>query len=92
MGAIIKEFYLNPAQFNKWAHQNQIEYTEHYVEGVLLDSFVVFTKHGMAAIYEHYRSPWVSDYRVEFQREGKLEEGRDYVALWHNWYKFEDEQ
>ena len=90
MGAKIKEFYLNPCHYNKWAHQNQVEYTGHCVEGVLLDNFVVITKHGMAAIYEHYVNPNKSNYRIEFQREGKLEEGGDYIALWHNWYLFED--
>ena len=92
MGAQLKEFYLNPLQFNKWAHQNDVEYTGACIDGVLLDNFVVITKHGMAAIYEHYVNPNMSNYRVVFQRRGKLEEGRDYIALWHNWYKFEDRE
>ena len=92
MGAPIKEFYLNPTHFNKWAHQNEVSYTGVFIEGCLLDNFVVKTKHGMAAVYEHYVNPNISDYRVEFQRTGKLEEGTGFINLWHNWYLFEDRE
>ena len=85
----IKEFYLNPANFNKWAHQNAVEYTGDFVDGCLLDNFVVFTKHGIAAIYEHYVNPWQSNYRVEFIRTPKTEEPGWTQKLFSRWYEFE---
>jgi len=85
----IKEFYLNPTQFDKWSHQNDIEYTGDFVDGVLLDNFVVFTKHGVAAIYEHYVNCWQSDYRVEFLRCHKNDEPGWTQAIFNRWYAFE---
>lgn len=46
-------FYLNAGALGRWMHQNKALYTGAYVEGVLIDSFVVETKRGVAAIYEH---------------------------------------
>lgn len=47
-----KEFGISPKYFEKWFSQNQGEYTGDFVEGVLLDSFVIATKRGFAAVYE----------------------------------------
>lgn len=47
-------FYLNASALSRWMHQNKAQCTGAYVEGVLVDSFVVETKRGVAAIYEHY--------------------------------------
>lgn len=86
----IKEFYLSPTDFNKWAHQNEVEYTGDFVDGVLLDNFVVFTKHGIAAVYEHYINPWQSDYRVEFVRCHKDSYSGWTRPVLNKWYEFED--
>ena len=59
---------IQPSFLNKWLHQNKAECTGDCVEGCLLDNFVVATKRGYAAIYEHYVNAWESDYRVEFEK------------------------
>ena len=59
-------FYLNAGALGRWMYQNKAQHTGAYVEGVLVDSFVVETKRGVAAIYEHYLNEWTSNYYVEF--------------------------
>lgn len=66
----------------KWLHQNKAKCVGDFVEGCLLDNFVVMTKRGFAAIYEHYVNPNASDYRVEFQA-GPAQD------VFRNWYAFE---
>lgn len=63
----ITSFYLDPADLEKWMYQNKAVYTGDFVEGCLLDNFMVQTKRGHAAIYEHYLNPNSSDYLVYFQ-------------------------
>ena len=78
-------FRINPgAAFEKWMYQNGAEYAGDYVEGSLLDNFVVSTRRGFAAVYENYVSEWASDYYVEFQ-PGAAQD------VFSNWYKFEKE-
>lgn len=76
-------FYIDPQNIEKWLHQNEAEYTGDFVDGCLLDSFVVWTKNGVAAVYEHYLNEWSSDYLIEFER-GSADE------VWTNWYLFAD--
>lgn len=76
-------FYLNPATLDKWLHQNAAAYTGDYIEGVLLDNFIVSTRRGYAAIYESYINPNMSRYYVEFQ-PGPASE------VFANWYQFEE--
>ena len=76
-------FRLDPGQaFEKWARQNGAEYTGDYIDGCLLDNFVMATRRGYAAFYEHYVNEWTSDYYVEFQ-PGPAQ------AVFVNWYEFE---
>lgn len=63
----ITTFLLAPAELEKWMHQNKAIYTGDFVEGCLLDNFIVQTKRGHAAIMEHYLNPNSSDYIVYFQ-------------------------
>ena len=78
-------FRLEPGPaFHKWAHQNGAEYTGDYVEGCLLDSFVMSTRRGFAVFYENYVNEWTSDYYVEFQ-PGAAQN------IFSNWYEFEKE-
>lgn len=79
----IKRFTIAPENLEKWMHQNEAEYTGDFVEGCLLDNFVVATKNGFAAVYEHYLNAWMSDYFIEFQRG----EARD---VFNRWYDFEE--
>ena len=51
------EFDIDPKYFGKWFHQNEAKYTGDFVEGVLLDNFVIATKRGFAAIYEKPLNP-----------------------------------
>ena len=77
-------FRLNPGrEFDRWMHQNGADYTGDFVEGVLQDSFVVFTRRGFAAVYENYVNSWSSDYYIEFQ-PGAAQD------VFSKWYKFED--
>lgn len=62
----MKKFLLNDPE--KWMHQNQAETTGDFVEGCLLDNFIVQCKHGVAALYEHYCNCWSSCYEVHFAR------------------------
>lgn len=79
----VTTFYLSPAAFDCWMHQNHAIYSGEYVSGCLLDNFVVCTKRGYAAIYEHYLNTNSSDYLVEFQPGA----AQDVFAAW---YKFEE--
>lgn len=65
---MVREFFIYPGFLDTWLHQNKAECTGDYYEGVLLDNFVVRTKNGIAAIYEHYVNPNKSDYLVKFER------------------------
>ena len=76
-------FRLDPGPaFHKWAHQNSAEYTGEYIEGCLLDNFIMSTPRGYAAFYERYVNAWTSEYYVEFQA-GPAQ------AVFSNWYEFE---
>ena len=41
----------------KWMHQNGAKFTEWYVEGVLLDSYMLECRRGWCAVYERYATP-----------------------------------
>ena len=65
----------------KWLKQNDAEIIE-TVEGVLLDSYLVSCKNGMAAVYEHYATPNSSNYYVEFSRGTEVEtDWYEYVSI-----------
>ena len=75
-------FYIDAKNLEKWMRQNEAEYTGNFVDGCLLDNFLVWTKNGVAAVYEHYLNAWSSDYYVEFERG-------DGENVWDRWYDFE---
>lgn len=78
------EFNLNPKYFDMWLHQNNGVYTGDFVDGCLLDNFIVATKRGYAAFYEKACTTWTSCYHVYFE---------PYPAehLFEQWYEFEKE-
>ena len=78
---MIKTFLLDPAALEKWLHQNKAIYTGDFLEGCLLDSFIVSTRRGYAAIYERYINPNKSGYYVEF-------EAGTAAAVFNNWDEF----
>ena len=75
---------------SRWMHQNKAQYTGAYVEGVLVDSFVVETKRGIAAIYEHALNEWTSNYYVEFTDYKNGFKNGEVDKIWSNWYAFEE--
>lgn len=79
----VKSFRLGQKELDKWMHQNKAEYTGAFVEGRLLDNFVLACKRGFAAVYEHYLNEWCSDYLIEFQ-VGAAQD------VWKKWYGFEE--
>lgn len=79
-------FYISVSNFDKWAHQNKIEYFGNFEEGVLCDNFVVGTKRGVAFVYEHVRNEWTSDYYVEFV---PAKNEKELALAWDKWYDFE---
>lgn len=79
MSENVKTFYFsNGKQLNKWLHQNKAVETGEVIEGTLLDSFLVHTQRGYAAIYVHYVNPGKSIYRVEFEAG----EARTVLSQW----------
>ena len=74
-------FYLNAGALGRWMHQNK---------GVLVDSFVVETKRGVAAIYEHYLNEWTSNYYVEFTDYKNGFKNGEVDKIWSDWYAFEE--
>ncbi len=76
-------FKISPANLEKWMHQNQAKYTGAFVEGTLLDNFVLICKRGFAAVYERYVNPNMSEYLVEFET-GTAQ------GVWKRWYEFEE--
>lgn len=84
MNGKITTFYLRGGKdFEKWVYQNKAEYSGNYVEGCLLDNFIMVTKRGFAAFYEVPCTTWTSKYRVEFQKGAAQD-------VWRKWYEFED--
>lgn len=79
-------FYISSLDLDKWIHQNRAEYDGLFEEGCLLDNFVVNTKRGVAAIYEHFVNTGTSDYYVEFQ---SYKENAVSDIVMKNWFDFE---
>ena len=79
----MKTFILQPRYLEMWLHQNEAQYTGDYIEGCLLDNFVVMTRRGFAAIYEKYVNANQSTYMVEFEKGAAQE-------VWCRWYDFEE--
>lgn len=77
-------FYIGSNKLDMWLHQNRAECIGNHVEGCLLDNFIVSTKRGVAAIYEHCLNEWSSNYYVEFEPDKKCS-----GTVMRNWYDFE---
>jgi hypothetical protein len=87
----ITSFYLDAHDFGKWSEQNKAVFSGAYVEGVLLDSFVMETKRGYAFFYEHYLNSCSSDYAVFFiPYEAGKQHKKEYDSLWSEWFEFEE--
>lgn len=81
----VTQFYINGDKALKtWIFQNHADLIES-IDGCLLDNYVVQTKNGYAAIYEHPCTEWSSNYRVEFQR-GNADD------VWSRWNEFSRER
>ena len=71
----------------KWMHQNRAEYTGAYVEGTLLDSYVLACKRGYAAVYERYVNPNKSEHVYKF---APYSDQRKCDELWAEFMEFEE--
>lgn len=80
---MITKIRLSSTELEKWLHQNHAVCVGDYVEGCLLDNFVVMTKRGHAAIYEQYLNSNSSGYYIEWE-QGPAQE------VYRNWYRFEE--
>lgn len=94
MNGKIIQFYIEADQLEKWLYQNRACYTGAFIEGVLLDNFVVDTPKGYAAIYEKAVNEWTSKYLVEYaiskeKDGGKYKWFKGFSTVWKNWYDFE---
>lgn len=78
----MKKIILGSTKLEKWLHQNDAEYTGDFVDGVLLDNFVVMTKRGFAAVYEKYLNSNSSCYEIHFET-GTAQN------MFNEWYEFE---
>ena len=78
----MKTLIIGSCDLEKWLHQNRAQYTGDFLEGCLLDNFVVMTRRGYAAIYEKYLNANSSCYRVEWE-PGPAQN------VFKRWYDFE---
>lgn len=63
--------------------------TEFVRSGVLLDSFLMYCKNGLALFLDHYATPNSSDYLVYFAR---YSDTKAYSELWNMVDKIQDEE
>jgi hypothetical protein len=69
-------------------YQNKAICTGDFIQGCLLDNFLVQCEHGIAAVYEHFLNEWSSCYLVRF---GKTD--NDKLMIHHEFYeRMEDER
>lgn len=84
-------FFMEPADINKYIHQNKAEYTGCFVEGCLQDSFVLSCKRGYTFVYEHFLTPWSSDlFCIFLPYKAAKENPKTYDEEWCTWFNFED--
>ena len=83
-------FYLEPANLEKWIHQNEGIYTGMFVDGCLLDNFVLGCKRGFAIFYESVVNCWTSRYKVVFVPY-KTGHRPEYDKAFSDWFAFADE-
>lgn len=88
-GKIVK-FYINADQVEKWMHQNKACHNGCFVDGCLLDNFVVDTEIGFAMFYESYVNEWTSRYYVEYALNRKNKVCQAWREVWKNWNAFEE--
>lgn len=72
----------------KFIAQNDAVFTGDFVEGCLINNFVLACNRGYAFFYEHATTTWTSDYYVEFVPYNDRE---NVLKLWDKWHKFEKE-
>lgn len=58
---------------DKWLKQNDAEIID-VIEGCLIDSYLISTKRGTAAIMETYVNPWTSKHTLYFSTDSAAED------------------
>lgn len=71
----------------KWMHQNGAEFTGAYVEGTLLDNYILQCKRGWCAVYERYATPNSSYHEFRFV---PYSDQRGCDELWAEFMEFEE--
>ena len=65
-------------------------YLQRKRKNILILCFVVETKRGVAAIYEHALNEWTSNYHVEFTDYKNGFKNGEVDKIWSDWYDFEE--
>jgi hypothetical protein len=84
-GGGMKVFRVNDEE--KWMHQNEAKYTTAYVEGTLLDNYILECKRGWCAVYERYATPNSSYHEFRF---APFKNQRECDELWAEFMAFEE--
>lgn len=71
----------------KWMHQNGAEFTGAYVEGTLLDNYILQCRRGWCAVYERYATPNNSYHEFRFT---PYSDQTECDALWAEFMEFEE--
>lgn len=75
----VQTFRTNTAGLNKFIQEHNAEYTGDFVDGTLLDNFMLGCDNGYAAVFEIALTCWTSCYEIQYQ-EGKA------TDVWNEWY------
>ena len=83
----VTKFRIRPEEVGKWEHQNRAEYAGPFVEGVLLDSYVLACKRGWCFVYARSAAAgWSSWHEYKF---AAYKDDEACKQLWDEWYELE---
>lgn len=77
---------------DKWITQND-GVVDDVIEGCLIDSLLIYCKHGLAIAMETYETSWTSSYTISFVRYADNEQSRiDQIDLLNKWYTLANQE
>lgn len=77
---------------DKWIAQNN-GVVEDVIEGCLIDSLLIYCKHGIAMAMETYKNAWSSCYTISFVRnKGDQQSKVDSISLLNKWYTLANQE
>ena len=83
----ITKFRIPLKDSNRWEFQNQAEYTDYFVEGVLTDNYVLKCKRGWCFVYEA-TDGWYPN--TPIYKFAAYKDDAAVAALWDEWFEFEE--